>query len=144
MYLRHDSIIQEINEGCSDIPSDRFYFKTFDQLPSLVNNIKYLTDVIGIVRNISGISTIRKKIIQLLKKWISSCSIRGKWYLSSTYSTKLIFNSEIDEAHQLQTWYAEHKDLHSAILANPSNEKRGTIMEWKNYKQDTHKSVCRT
>lgn len=43
MYLRHDSIIQEINEGCSDMPSDRFYFKTFDQLPGLVNNIKYLT-----------------------------------------------------------------------------------------------------
>lgn len=61
IYLRHDSIIQEINEGCSDIPLDRFYFKTFDELPSLVNNIKYLTDVIGIVRNISGISTIRKK-----------------------------------------------------------------------------------
>lgn len=37
--------------------------------------------------------------------------------------------------------YAEHKDLHSTILVNPSNEKRGTIMEWKNYKQHTHTSV---
>ncbi|RWR85036.1 putative AT hook motif-containing protein [Cinnamomum micranthum f. kanehirae] len=36
IYLRHDSITQEIKEGCSDIPLDRFYFKTFDELPSLV------------------------------------------------------------------------------------------------------------
>ena len=36
--------------------------------------------------------------------------------------------------------YAEFKDLHSIIIVNPSNEKRGTIMEWKNYNK-THTSV---
>lgn len=31
--------------------------------------------------------------------------------------------------------YTEHKDLHSSITINPSNEKRAIITEWKNYKK---------
>lgn len=33
--------------------------------------------------------------------------------------------------------YTEHKDLHSSITINPSNEKRAIITEWKNYKKET-------
>ncbi|RWR76762.1 replication protein A DNA-binding subunit B isoform X1 [Cinnamomum micranthum f. kanehirae] len=179
LCLRQDSRVEEIIEDCNNIPSDRFHFKNFDQLPQLVNKIEQLIDVIGIVVNVSGVSTIRKRdntmtqkldvtiidaraksilmtlweeILSFYKEQLSCPATIGKdliatsvlvrefngnLYLSSSYSTKLILDSEIDEAKHLRTWYADNKELRSTTPITDSNHKRATIAEWKSLRPDS-------